>query len=407
MRCAIRASAAALLSAAGSLPAADWQAELTAGTRAFVQSSVDSLPDQWDGYLAGEVAGYKDWGRERQRLEFRAAARWDSDDPARHLLDIREAYYRYRWRGGEWAIGIDRVFWGVTEALHLVDIINQTDLAANPDTEDKLGQPMLRLTLTPTWGQFDFFVLPAFRERSFPGPRGRLRGPIRVVEAAARYESSARRDHIDVAARYSHYIGPVEFAVGHFSGTTRQPLLEPLTPLPALPPGSALPAVPERIDLAPVYFQTDQTSLEATLVTGRWLWKLEAITAREPNRRFQAATGGFEVTFNGVAGNADLGVIAEYQYDERANGIAFGAQDDVVVGARLAFNDFAGTEALVLVSRDLEFDSSLVSVEASRRFSDHWRGSIEARFFSASDPADALTLFAREDYWQIALTRFF
>jgi len=54
-------------------------------------------------------------------------------------------------------------FWGVTEFQHLVDIINQTDLVENIDTEDKLGQPMINLALINDWGTVDLFIMPYFR----------------------------------------------------------------------------------------------------------------------------------------------------------------------------------------------------------------------------------------------------
>ena len=67
------------------------------------------------------------------------------------------------------------MFWGVTELRHLVDIINQTDLVENLDGEQKLGQPMVQLTLLKDWGTLDFFAMPYFRERTFTGPDGRPR----------------------------------------------------------------------------------------------------------------------------------------------------------------------------------------------------------------------------------------
>ena len=54
------------------------------------------------------------------------------------------------------------MFWGVTESVHLVDIINQTDFAGDIDGEDKLGQTMLSLMLQRDWGEITAFVLPAF-----------------------------------------------------------------------------------------------------------------------------------------------------------------------------------------------------------------------------------------------------
>ena len=60
------------------------------------------------------------------------------------------------------SIGLGKVFWGVTEFNHLVDVINQTDLVEGIDGEAKLGQPKINLSLINHWGALDFFVLPGF-----------------------------------------------------------------------------------------------------------------------------------------------------------------------------------------------------------------------------------------------------
>ena len=44
----------------------------------------------------------------------------------------------------------------------------------NPDGEDKLSQPMVNLALIRDWGAPDFFLLPYFRGRIFPGVKGKL-----------------------------------------------------------------------------------------------------------------------------------------------------------------------------------------------------------------------------------------
>ena len=59
-------------------------------------------------------------------------------------------------------VGVGKVFWGVTESRHLVDVVNQSDFVEDLDGEDKLCQPMLALTLKLVWGTFDLFVLLPF-----------------------------------------------------------------------------------------------------------------------------------------------------------------------------------------------------------------------------------------------------
>ena len=105
-----------------------------------------------------------------------------------------------------------------------MDIINQTDLVEHPDTEDKLGQPMINLALIRDWGTVDLFVLPCFRERTFPGSEGRLlSGGIPIDTDQTRYESGAKEKHVDWAVRWAHYFGDWDIGLSHFSGTSREP----------------------------------------------------------------------------------------------------------------------------------------------------------------------------------------
>lgn len=412
-RCAICVSAGLALLAATALGETDapgwiWQSQTTVGLRWFPNESADPRQDQADLTLSGQLEGFRDFGKHRFAMS--ARGRVDDRDSSRNLLDVTELYWRRRFSGGEILVGLNQEFWGTTEALHLVDILNQTDLAAGPDGEQKLGQPMIRLSVEPDWGRWDFYVLPLFRERTFPGRRGRLRGPVPIDADNARFESSRKEQHVDFALRYSHYVGPLEFALSHFSGTSRLPIftLADGTPLIVAPeaiatlPPIALPTI------SPLYYLTDQTGLDATLVTGNWLWKLEAIRGRDPRGGFEAATGGFEITINNVAGTSvDAGLIVEYQYDSRPTDLLVTTNDDWVAGVRLSFNDFAGSELLLLSTRDSVTRAGVTSVEASRRFGSAWRGSLEARFFHSGNGLDALSLFENEDHVQLSLTRFF
>ena len=100
--------------------------------------------------------------------------RYDAADPRRTHVDVREAYLLLLGEigEGEWELrlGADRVFWGVTESRHLVDIVNQTDVIEHPNEEAKLGQPMAHLTWSGDAGVVELFALPYHRERTFPGP---------------------------------------------------------------------------------------------------------------------------------------------------------------------------------------------------------------------------------------------
>ena len=110
--------------------------------------------------------------------------RYDSADPRRSHADLREAYFLLLGElgDGEWELrlGVDRVFWGVVESNHLVDIINQTDLIEHPDEEVELGQLMAHATWSGDLGVAEVFVLPHHRERTYPGRKGRLRSSLVV-----------------------------------------------------------------------------------------------------------------------------------------------------------------------------------------------------------------------------------
>ena len=153
-----------------------------------------------------------------QRASIIAFGRVDDTDEKRTHADLREGYWANEGDSVEFLIGVNKVFWGVTESQHLVDIINQTDRVEDIDQEDKLGQPMVNLSLQQDWGLLDFYALPYFRERTFPGVEGRFRLPLPIDSDNSVYESDEGQSHTDFALRYSHYLDTVDFGVYYFTG---------------------------------------------------------------------------------------------------------------------------------------------------------------------------------------------
>ena len=215
-------------------------------------------------------------------LTFVPFLRIDSADSERTHFDIRELNLLLVGDPLEVSIGFGKVFWGVTEFVHLVDIINQTDLVESIRGEDKLGQPMLHLSAPSFFGVFDFFVLPYFRERTFPGSHGRLRTSLVVDTDNPVYESSSEQHHMDFAIRYSQVFNFGDFGIYYFKGTGRDP--------------SFIPAVKDSGEavLLPYYRQIDQVGADLQIVAGSWLWKLEALYQDNAYDSFYSATGGFE-----------------------------------------------------------------------------------------------------------------
>ncbi len=320
--------------------------------------------------------------------------RWDDADEERELFDLREAYFAWEGDGWEFLVGSNTVFWGVTESVHLVDVINQTDAVADVDGEDKLGQPMLNLELQRDWGLISLYALPYFRERTFAGVDGRLRAPLPVDTDRPVYESSDEQNQIDFAVRYSHYIGAFDIGLSYFSGTNREPRLVP---------------DPNGQVLLPHYDLTDQVGLDLQYTGDAWLWKLEAILRDGYSETFAAAVGGFEYTVYQVGDSAaDLGLLIEYQWDERSELEPFTiADNDVFVATRLALNDVQDTTVLAGLAWDTETDEMFFNVEAERRFGENYVAELRVRAFSGSEPGDLTYSFRSDDYVQLQIARFF
>ena len=338
------------------------------------------FPDQQDhnASLAVLPEYYHEW-ENGSSVTFTPFARIDSADDERTHFDIRELNYLWLADSYELRIGIGKVFWGVTEFYHLIDIINQTDAVESLDGEDKLGQPMAHLSTPRDYGIFNLFVLPWFRERTFSGADGRLRNAFVVDTDNAEYESADEERHVDWAIRYSHSIGDWDFGIYHFQGTGREPLF-----------------IPDFTDtdnpkLTPFYEQIKLTGLDIQMVAGEWLFKLEAIYNSGMNDDYAAATGGFEYTFTRVAEtDMDLGVIGEYAYDDRRDNAATVYQNDLILGLRLAVNDMASTTLLAGFIHDMDNTSEIVSIEASRRIGDNIKISLESGLFINPSPDDLL-----------------
>ena len=329
-----------------------------------------------------------------QRASLIPYVRWDGTDDERSIIDLREAYWAYEADAFELLIGANTVFWGVTESVHLVDIVNQTDAVADIDGEDKLGQPMVNLALQRDWGLVSIYLLPYFRERTFAGVDGRLRSPLLVDTNNSQYASSEGDNHLDLAVRYSHYIGDVDIGLSLFSGTSREPRFLPST---------------DSTRLLPYYDQINQVGIDLQFTRNAWLWKLEAIVRDGFLETFAAAVGGFEYTFYQVRDSAaDIGLLFEYQYDGRGDLEPLTiADNDVFVGTRLALNDIQNTAVLAGVAYDIDTGEAFLNVEAERRIGDDFFLELRLRAFVGAGPEDRTYALVKDDYLQLQIARYF
>jgi hypothetical protein len=161
--------------------------------------------------------------------------------------------------------------------------------------------------------------------------------------------------------------------------------------------------------LLPVYSIINQVGTDIQWTHEAWLWKFEGIVREGQGETFGALVAGFEYTFYQIAETAlDLGILAEYLHDgrdETAPPVLF--DDDIFLGARLAFNDTADTAVLGGIIFDPSTTEKFFSLEAERRLTDHITTELEIRVFS-DEPADRLlSSFSRDDYIQLTMAYYF
>jgi len=398
----------ALVALASGMVAAAAANETFTGT-GFVGVEVRTFPDnpEWPGQddatfhpsIFGRIELTAEW--DGQAIKITPYGRLDAIDGHRTHLDLREASYSYRGDGFDLVLGVHQVFWGRAESRHLVNVINQVDFIENFDGEEYLGQPMINGNFVGDWGKLGLFAMTGFRKRTFPDAGGRFRGPFPIANDAF-YESDSGEWHVDFAARYENTFGPLDFGASYFYGTNREPTFVAI-----VGPGGTV--------LFPYYALMNQAGVDASYVIGDLILKGEAIYRWAQGAPFFATVVGGEYTFtNGIDEGIDLGLLLEYNFDDRSTlataGTTFNAlfDNDIFTGARISFRDENDTQILLGLLVDVENGSSYTYVESSTRLADNWRLGVEARLISGDAGAgDPLSVVDSDSYVQVRATKYF
>lgn len=393
------AAFAAGLSAASAQETVEFSGFVGTDLRIFAEGP--AFPGQAGGRLVPSLVAEPElnleWNDGDDRITVLPYLRFDARDNERSHVDLREAKYLHVGDDWDLRLGIDKLFWGVTEARHLVDIVNQDDAVEDIDGEDKLGQPMVNLGLQRDWGDLNLIWMPYFRERSFPGEDGRLRGALPVDTDRARYDTDLGRWYPDVAVRYTTVIDDYDIGLSVFHGTGREPRLT----VDAAAPGGPV--------LVPNYDTITQLGVDFQATIEEWLWKFEGIYRRGQGDPFGALVAGVEYTFFGaVAENGDLGVLFEYLYDGRdATAPLTNADDDLFFGMRLTLNDIQDTNFLAGVAIDRVSGARSVQAEFDRRLGSSWKIEADLRLFGGLTEDDPFVGLRRDNHLQIRLARYF
>jgi hypothetical protein len=335
------------------------------------------------------------WSEGNQLVRITPFLRIDQKDDERTHADLRELYWHGVYDTWELKLGVAKVFWGVTEFQHLVDVINQTDLIEDIDGEDKLGQPMISLTLIEESGLLDLYLLPYFRQPTFSGRSGRLRPALAINTDHATYDAEHKEHHLDAAIRWSGVFDQWDMGTYVFYGTERTPELR------------FNPANPD--ELYPHYANMTQWGLDAQWTGESWLLKAEVIWQDDGRKPFWAVQLGTEYTLYDLNMTGyDVGFLLEYGADTLSkDDKARLFQNDLSIGMRWTLNDIAGSQLLAGVTYDLDYADRSLFIEASRRLSDAWKLTFEARVFDADDTRSALYTARQDSHLVLSLQYYF
>jgi len=373
----------------------EWTGNLSAETRGFAEKATLTDQSQFYGSISLHPEYYHEWENGVQSLTASVFARKSFQNESRSHIDLRELYWTFVSEDWELRVGVRKIFWGVTESQHLVDIVNQTDFVESFDGEEKLGQPMVNLAWIQDWGTLDLFILTGFRQREFPSSDARLRTELVINSDEALYESDQEKSHIDFAIRYSHVLGDWDIGLSLFYGTSREPRFE-------------LVNAGSNVKLVPYYDIINQTGLDVQATLENWLWKAESIYRNGMGENYIATTFGLEYSFYDIASTGlDIGLVTEHLYDSRQSTATNAFENDLMLGLRFALNDTQSTEALAGIIQDIDGEATVLSLEANRRIGDQIKITLEGYLFSHTDNQDLLYSFRNDDYVQLELGYFF
>ena len=324
------------------------------------------------------------------KITISAIARYDEKDSERRYIDFQKLKYEQYFENYTFKIGNEIIFWGVNESFNIIDIINQSNLAEDMTGTKKLGQPLLSLAYDNNYGTIDLYLMPYFIERKFPSKNGRPRLALEVDQNSITYESSSKEQKLDFALRYSMVYDDYDIGIAHFHGNNRAPQLN---------------INPSTLKFNPHYTTLSQTSLDIQATKGAWLYKLEALSAKDGNERHLGVAGGFEYTFYGIRDSqSDLGLVIEYSFDDR-NSYPF--NNDSVAALRWTKNDINSTSLLAGMFIDMRGNSNRFIAEYEQRINNNVKLFIDATFNGSIDSQDFTYAFEEDSVFSIKLARYF
>lgn len=355
--------------------------------------SEDQSDARWQPTAQITLDGSRDFGRD---TKFDVTVFGRASPHAHHRFggDIREADLKIQFENAEIKAGILAETWGTLEAWNLVDIINQRDLAEDFQGDAKLGQPGVAVSLQQGDWVWSLAGLTYARERRFAEGQDRLRAlPAPIL--TEKFEGN--RWNPGIALRVQSRWDDLDIAASHYAGHAREPLFQSIIGQQGL------------LGFESFYEKIAQTALEAQYVMGDSVLKSEFIYQTEGVDSFWGSGVGVETTFNKLGGSFEsLTFYFEAYFDDRSDSAPLTAfQRDIFFGARYNLNDTDDTVFEARYTHDLEWDSNLIDLRASRRIFGDCLLSAQLLLPLAVERDPALIGFEQDKYFKLGLDWYF
>ena len=275
------------------------------------------------------------------------------------LVDFREAHVTSRIGGIDVLVGNTILFWGKVESYNPVDVVNSLDFSRGLMRNEKRGAPMVQASLPIGSGQLDLLAI-GFVKNIYPGQSLRERAGTGFGEHIS-FSGGASKNDIGQAARWSAYFGDVDLGFSWFRGIGNAPRLTSQS----------------NGTLQPDYSLINQLALDIQYLQGDTAFKGELIRRKGQYDRlgalknYRAGVLGLEHSFYGIMNSgSDLVLLTEYAFDSRNSLTHSGFQNDLTIGVRWLKNDINDTEALALLTEDLDNKARLLTFSMDRRIND-------------------------------------
>lgn len=257
---------------------------------------------------------------------------------------------------------------------------------------------MARFNTKNEWGNFEFLVLPFFRDQTAPGNYGRLRTPVSYAVSPVRFEDAAGRTHLDLATRWSQRFSMGDLGVHYFRGTNRDPRITQ---------DDAAITAANSIGQVLNYDQMWQAGIDGNLIIGDWIFKGEYISRHTSFDTYYAVVGGFEYVFSQAFGSdTDINLFFERNIDARGYSSAV-LQNDNFFGARFSFNDPQSTTFLIAIMRDQQDYAKSIRWEGTRRLTDKMSLKLNGFFFADVPDENLISTISHDTYYEVSVSYHF